>query len=111
MAEAAVWFFQDNDDFVGRTREQDPVANFQVHLIRRFRPGFWASLDANYYVGGRTRIDGERNADLQRNSRFGATVVYPFARAQALRLSASTGTVTETGGDFELFSVSWIRAF
>ena len=62
-------------------------------------------------MGGRTRVDGERNKDLQRNSRFGATLVYPFARGQALRLSASTGTVTETGGDFELFTVAWIRGF
>jgi hypothetical protein len=109
--EASAWFFQDNDEFVGRTREQDPVGNLQLHLIKRFRPGFWASLDANFYGGGRTRIDGERNADLQRNSRLGATVVYPFARGQALRFAASAGTVTETGGDFELFSVTWIRLF
>ena len=27
------------------------------------------------------------------------------------RLSASVGTVTETGGDYDLLSVTWIRAF
>ena len=109
--DAGVWFFEDNDEFVGSTREQDPVWNLQLHLVRRFRPGFWASLNANFYGGGRTTVDGVENSDLQRNSRLGATLVYPFARGQALRLSLSTGTVTETGGDFELFSIAWLRVF
>lgn len=109
--DAGVWFFEDNDEFVGNTREQDPVWNLQLHLVRRFRPGFWAALDANFYGGGRTTVGGERNRDLQRNSRLGGTLVYPFARGEALRFSVSTGTVTETGGDFELLSIGWIKAF
>lgn len=108
---AGVWFFQDNDEFVGSTRKQDPVWNLQFHLVHRFRPGFWASLNTNFYGGGRTAVNGDENRDLQRNSRLGVTMVYPFARGQALRLALSTGTVTETGGDFELFSLSWLRAF
>lgn len=109
--ELSVAFFGDNDNFVGETREQEPVANAQLHLIKRFSRGFWAALDANYYVGGRTRVGGSKNQDLQRNSRFGATLVYPLAPGNALRFGASTGTVTETGGDYDLFSLSWIRAF
>ncbi|EED30697.1 conserved hypothetical protein [gamma proteobacterium NOR5-3] len=110
-SEISVAFFQDNDEFVGSTREQEPILNAQLHLIRRFDRGFWAALDANYYVGGRTHVDGLRNQDLQRNSRFGATVVYPLVPGHALRLSGSTGTVTESGGDYELFSLSWIHVF
>ena len=109
--ELGVWFFGDNDEFVGSRREQDPVGNLQFHLVKRFGNGIWAALDANYYTGGRTRIDGVRNSDLQRNSRFGDTLVFPIKRGHALRLSASTGTVTETGGDFDLFSLAYIRAF
>jgi hypothetical protein len=109
--ELSMWWFQDNDNFVGEVREQDPVFAAQVHLVKRFRPGFWGALDANFYAGGRTRVGGSENADLQRNSRFGATLVYPLAPGHALRASASVGTVTETGGDFDLFSLAWIHAF
>lgn len=109
--ELGVWFFGDNDEFVGSKREQDPVGNLQFHLVKRFGNGIWAALDANYYTGGRTRIDGVRNSDLQRNSRFGGTLVFPIKRGHALRVGASTGTVTETGGDFDLFSLAYIRAF
>lgn len=110
-SELSGWWFEDNDEFVSGVREQDPVYAAQLHLVKRFRPGFWGSLDANFYWGGRTRIDGVRNRDLQRNSRFGVTAVYPIHRRHALRLSASVGTVTENGGDFDLFSLSWIHVF
>ena len=109
--EIDVWFFQDNDEFLGQTREQDPIGQFQVHLVRRFKPGFWASLDANWYVGGRTTVDGVGNQDLQRNSRLGATLVYPLGGGDALRLSTSTGTVTETGGEYNQMSLTWFRLF
>ena len=109
--EAAAWIFQDNDEFVGDTRKQDPVLGLQLHLVKRFRPGLWAAPDANFYTGGRTRVDGVENSDLQRNSRFGATLVYPVAPGHALRVSLSTGTVTENGGDYDLLGLAWIHIF
>jgi len=48
------WFFADNDDFLGVSKEQKPVMTLQGHLIHRFKPGLWASLDVNYYKGGRS---------------------------------------------------------
>ncbi|HNP34456.1 MAG TPA: transporter [Woeseiaceae bacterium] len=107
-AEAGVWVYGDNDEFLGATRKQDPIVSTEVHLIRRIRPGFWMSLDANYYSGGRTSVASVKDEDLQRNSRFGATIVYPFAGHHALRAAYSTGVVTESGGDFEIFSISYI---
>jgi len=107
-AEAGVWLFGDNNDFLGDSRHQDPILSTEIHLVRRIRPGFWASLDANFYVGGRTSVDGIEGADLQRNSRFGATLVWPFKRGQAIRASYSTGIVTETGGNFDSVSLSYV---
>ena len=95
------WFFTDNDEFLGVTREQDPVVATELHLIKRQKPGFWFSFDLNYYVGGRSTIGGALRADQQRNSRAGITVVVPFQRRYAIKASYSTGVVTESGGDFE----------
>ena len=103
------WFFSDNDDFLGQTREQGPVLSTEIHLVKRIRPGFWASLDANFYVGGRTRVGAVESDDLQRNSRIGATIVFPVRRGHALRGSFSTGAVTESGGDFNMYSISYLR--
>jgi len=105
------WFFGDNDDFLGVTREQDPILATQVHVVKRFKPGFWASLDANFYTGGRTTVGGELNADLQRNSRFGGTVVFPFRGRHGIKAGYSTGVVTESGGDFATFLLSYTVVF
>lgn len=110
--EVGVWAFGDNDDFfMDTTRQQDEVFSAEFHLVKRIRPGFWASLDVNYYSGGRTTVDDERRPDRLKNSRLGGTVVFPFKRQHALRASLSTGIVTESGGDFENFSLSYIYAW
>jgi hypothetical protein len=106
--EVGAWFFGDNHDFLGETREQDPIVSAEFHLVKRIRRGFWASLDANFYMGGRTSVGEREQANLQRNSTLGATVVFPFRRGHAIRSSVSTGVVTETGGDFKMFTLSYL---
>ena len=105
--ELGAWFYSDNDNFQQRTRQQDPLLSSEFHLVKRIRPGFWASLDLNYYVGGRTTVDQFEQSDLQRNSRVGATVVFPFKGQHLIRIAISTGIVTESGGDFESFSLNY----
>jgi hypothetical protein len=109
--ELGTWFFGDNDDFLGTTREQEPILSGEIHLVKRIRPGFWASLDANFYGGGRTTVDAEERADLQRNSRIGATLLFPIERRHAFRFAYSVGIVTESGGDFQHISASYIFAW
>lgn len=110
-AEIGVWIFEDNDEFLGATRQQDPVVSTEVHLVKRIRPGFWASLDANFYAGGRTTVGETTRADLQRNSRIGATVVFPIKGKHAVRSSFSAGAVTRSGGDYEVFTLSYLYAW
>jgi hypothetical protein len=105
--EAGVWFFTDNDEFLGVTREQEPVFAVELHLVRRFKPGFWAALDLNFFTGGRSTVGGKLSADLQRNSRIGGTLVYPFAGRHALKAGFSMGVATESGGDFKSFLLSY----
>ena len=105
--EAGVWLFGDDDDFVAGKKEQDPIYAFEAHLVKRFKPGFWASLDANYYTGGRQTIGGNRLRDVQRNARIGATLVVPFAGRHAIKIGYATGTITNYGTDFDQFFLSY----
>lgn len=109
--EIGAWIFGDNSDFVGETRKQDPILSTEFHIVKRVRPGFWMSLDANFYVGGRTKVGDNASGPLQRNSRVGVTAVFPMGRGHALRGSFSTGAVTESGGDFEIFSLGYVRVW
>jgi len=109
--ELGAWIFGDNDNFLGTTREQDPILSSEFHLVKRIRPGFWASLDVNYYVGGRTTVGQDLRADLQRSSRIGGTVVFPVKGQHAIRVGYSTAIFTKVGGDFENFSLNYFYAW
>jgi hypothetical protein len=102
------WFFGDNDEFAGATREQDNVYSAELHLVRHSPSGFWMALDLNYYGGGRTTVDGVERDDRQRNSRIGATLLYPLKPGHAIRTSVSTGIVTDNGGDFDTITLSYV---
>jgi hypothetical protein len=109
--EAGAWFFGDNDDFVIGKREQDPIYAGEVHLIRRFKPGFWASLEAAYFEGGQQTIGGNQLVDVQRNMKIGSTVVLPIRLGQAIKVGYSTGVITEFGDDFDQFIMSYTMVF
>lgn len=104
---AGVWLIGDDDGFIAGYREQDPIFAIQAHLVRRFRPGFWASLDLNYFTGGRQTIAGRELVDVQQNSRMGGTVVWPFGGRHAVKLGFATGIFTEYGSDFDQYLVSY----
>ena len=105
--QAGTWFLGDDPDFIAGYREQEPIFAFQAHLVRRLRPGFWASLDANYFAGGRQTIGGNELVDVQQNSRVGGTVAFPFASRYAVKFGFATGIFTEFGSDFDQYLVSF----
>jgi hypothetical protein len=60
----AVWFFGDNDDFLGQNAENDPLIQLEGHLTRDFTEKFWGSLDAIYYAGGESTIGALTTTEL-----------------------------------------------
>ena len=54
----AVWLFGANNDFVGKTMTTEALFQLEGHLTHNFAKGFWASLDAAWYSGGKATIDG-----------------------------------------------------
>lgn len=105
---AGAWVFTDNDDFYGgRTRRQGAIGSTQLHLIYTLSPRAWLAVNANFYTGGQTRVDGARNFDLQKNSRVGATLSLPLTPRQSLKLNYSKGAFTTIGADFHSVSVGY----
>jgi hypothetical protein len=71
----AVWFFGENDDYVGKTMKTDPMFQLDAHLTRDFTEHFWGSLDAAWFYGGKASIDGVDGDELN-NLGFGLTLGY-----------------------------------
>lgn len=107
-ATAAATIYTDNTDFFGgMTRSQEPIYSMQGHVIRSFHSGLWASLDATYFTGGSTTIDGVARHDLQRNWRIGATLAVPVNARHSIKLFASDGVSARTGNSYEAIGIVW----
>jgi len=105
---AAVSLYTDNTDFLdGKNRSQDPVYSVRGHAIYSFLSGIWASLDATYFTGGRTTINGALSNDLQQNWRVGGTLAFPVDARNSIKLYASSGVFARTGNDFDLAGIAW----
>lgn len=102
-----VVFYQDNDEFLGGTREQAPLYSAQAAVIRSFSSGIWASLSGTWYAGGRTTVNGVRKDDLQENSRLGVVVSLPVNRLNSIKVTAHTGVLVRAGSDFDAVSITW----
>jgi hypothetical protein len=101
------WFFSKNDDYLGGTLTQNPIASFQFHLSYTLRPGFWVGVNTNFYAGGRTSVNGVPGTTIQRNSRIGGTMTVPITRNQWIKFIASRGVIATRGGDFTSFGASY----
>jgi hypothetical protein len=99
-------FYTDNNDFLGKTLQRDPLYAVQGHLIYHTRHGLWAALDATYYGGGRKTIDGVEGESLQ-DVRVGGTLAIPINRYNSLKLTASTGAYARVGGNFTTAAIAW----
>jgi len=105
---AAVTFYTDNNDFFrGNHRSQDPLYSFETHVIYSASAGIWGSLDATYFTGGRTTLNGTLNNDLQQNWRFGFTLAIPVDVRNSIKLYGSRGVSSRTGNDFDLAGIAW----
>lgn len=103
-----VAFFTDNEQYyVGRTREQEPIVSTQVHLIYEFSGGTWMAVNATYYTGGRSTLDGVHQNDELSNTRLGATLALPVDRRNSVKLHASKGLSVRYGEDFTTVGVAW----
>jgi hypothetical protein len=71
----AVWFFGNNNDFVGKTLKTDPKFQLEAHLTRDFTENFWGALDAAWYTGGQASINGVQGEKLN-NIGVGLTLGY-----------------------------------
>jgi hypothetical protein len=104
----SVTFFTENDDFFGgHTRKQDPLYAAQAHVIYTINPTLWGALDATYYAGGRTSVDGVLNNDLQQNSRWGGTLAQSLDAHNSIKLYFSTGATARTGSKFDTIGAAW----
>jgi hypothetical protein len=113
---AGVWFFTTNPEFFShnqyfpgvRSKSQSSVTAFEAHLSYDVRPRLWISLDANFWSGGESSVNGVSNpATYQRSSRVGITASIPLTTRQSIKISYSDGAYVRYGGNYRSIFASW----
>lgn len=100
--------YTNNNSFMGNnTLSQNPIYSTQTHVIYYFENTAWISVDATYYMGGQSYINGIPVSGTQENWRYGSTFSYPINKNNSIRLTGSTGAYSRTNNSYDLYGISW----
>ena len=99
----AVWLFGSNDDYVGQTLKTDPKFQLDAHLTRDFTEHFWGALDAAWYYGGKSSIDGVAGKTLN-NVGVGLTLGYQINDNLQITVGYKTTVNDNDPGDLRMSS-------
>jgi hypothetical protein len=108
------WFFTTNYAYFSNNaaspnvQSEAAIVEAETHFSYDVKPRLWASIDGNFWYGGRTSLNGVENAStLQATSRIGATCSIPLNKHQSVKFSYSDGDYARFGGNFNNVSVAW----
>jgi len=96
----SVWFFSDNDDYVGTTLKTEPMFQLEGHLTRDFKDDLWGSVDASWLAGGKSEI-ASVDGDSLNSVTLGFTLGYQVNESMQLTAGYKS-TVGEARGDLDM---------
>lgn len=86
----SVWLFDENDDFLGRKLENDPLWQFEGHVTHDLTRSFFGSLDLLYRRGFQSKIDGDEVGDELEVGNLGLTLNYQVTDNVTIRSGYSS---------------------
>jgi len=113
---AGAWFFTENPEFFShnayfpgvQSQSEKPIVEFEGHFSYDFSQRLWVSLDANFWRGGVTSLNGVENpVTKQQSSRVGLTASIPLTAHQSIKVSFSDGAYVRYGGNYQSISAAW----
>jgi hypothetical protein len=97
----SVWFFSDNNDYVGHTLSTDPMFQVEAHFTHDFTEHFWASVDSTWIAGGKSSIDGV-SGDSLNNLGIGFTLGYQITDNLSLTAGYMATVNDNNPGDLQM---------
>ncbi len=110
-AYAGVWFYTDNNDYMGKKLEQKSTYSLQAHASYYFKNQMWLGFNTTWFFGGKTIIDGVEDDSQIDNWRVGATFSTPIAKGQSLRFQYHVGAYTNNGLNYYALSAVYQYSF
>jgi hypothetical protein len=110
-AYGGVWFYTDNNDFLGKKLEQKPTYSLQAHASYYFKNNMWIGFNTNWFFGGKTITDGVADDSQIDNWRVGGTFSTPIAKGQSVKFQYHVGAYTNNGLNYYALSVAYQYSF
>ena len=106
---ASTFIFTNNNNFFNDTKkEQHPVIAVQSHLIKRFKPGYWAAISAGYGNGGESIIDHQQINDARADLLGAISFGFPLSKGHGGKFAyIRSQTLKEIGSDVNTFTIGW----
>ena len=95
----SVWLFDENDDFMGETLENEPLWQVEAHLTSDFTPSFWGSLDLLYRGGFQSEINGVEAGEELDIGDLGFTLNFQVNDNLGIRTSFSSNVFGDSNLD------------
>ncbi len=106
-------FYSKNPNFSnGKDKVLDPVFALQTHLIRSFKPGYWASVSLAYGLGGKSVVNRQPNNDERGDVQSGLAVGFPVIKNQGMKVFyIHSETTKDLGSNLNVLGVGWSIVF
>lgn len=108
---SGVWFYTDNNNFLGKKLEQKPTYSLQAHASYYFKNSMWIGFNTNWFFGGKTITDGVSDASAIDNWRVGGTFSTPIAKGQSIRFQYHVGAYTNNGLNYYALTAAYQYSF
>jgi hypothetical protein len=107
----SVWFFAENDDFMGQKLENDPLYQFEAHLTHDFTRTFWGSLDLLYRSGFQSEINGSDVGDELNVGNLGFTLNYQVTDNLTIHGGYSSNMFGDDDLDNSIIRIQFVYAW
>ena len=107
----SVWFFTENDDFLGQKLQNDPMWQLEAHWTHDFTQHFFGSLDLLYRNGFQSEIDGVNlGSDIEIGD-LGFTLNFSVTDNVTIRTSFSSNVFGDSDIDTSMIRLQFVYAW
>ena len=107
----SVWFFADNDDFLGQNLQNDPLLQFEAHLTHDFTQNFFGSIDLLYRGGFQSEINGTAVGEKLDIGDLGFTLNSQVTDNVTIRGSYSSNVFGDADLDSSMIRLQFVYAW
>jgi len=104
----SVWIFEDNDDFLGQTLENDPIWQLEMHLTQDFTQSFFGSIDLLYRKGFQSTIGGVETGEELDIGDLGYALNFTSTDNLMIRTSFSSNVFGDSDVDSSLIRIQFV---